>query len=260
MIAPWGTPVQLIPGGPTLDGQWIDIGLKLVMGWLLVGATGFARAMAIRACGDPTPVLTGQLTAAPHRHHSLFSTWLIPALFLHLFRGTFTWPNGVPIPHDPRRLSNTGRLLVALSSPLTSALLGLAALGMIAGLVPGIDLMLGDPAFAALQSLSFLGLVGGLLHLFPVPPYEGGEVVRFLLPGAFLKKAWDVVGRLFGLVLFVSFYLFLMVYFIPSLSWLSAAVRPQLEPILLPLFRWIVMVITGIASLSEQVYWLVREG
>ena len=178
----------------------------------------FAHAWVATRFGDPTPRLAGRLTLNPLRHLDLMGTLL-------LFIVHFGWAK--PVPVDPGNLARP-RLqmpLIAAAGPLAN--LGLALFGVLlfAMIRPGE----GSMAAAVLVTLVWLNVALMLFNLLPLPPLDGSNALRSLLPagmlesydrlapfgvvlvfaifmlpgvsGAFSRLVWGVLQALFGLAL-----------------------------------------------------------
>lgn len=188
------------------SGKYLDLAIKIGLLTAMVCATGFARAQVAVWFGDQTPKAARQLTLAPAAHFSLWSTALFPGLFLWLFSGAWTMGSGKPVASDMDKLSEgwgLGRLLTTLAQPLTGAALGFATLGMMIGLIPIIDLQSSDTTYKVLQIFCYFCLFHAMFHALPFPPFGGAEVVRFVLPGQWLKRTWDWLSSWIGFLFFI---------------------------------------------------------
>ncbi|HVE44378.1 MAG TPA: site-2 protease family protein [Gammaproteobacteria bacterium] len=135
--------------------------------------------------GDHTAKLSGRLTANPMKHIDLFGTVLIPLFMLTVTNFIFGWAK--PIIVDSRNLRHLRRdlALVALAGPVSNLLMALfwamiAKIGLIAQVA-------GNGWFGV--PLSYMGSAGvminvvlAVLNLLPLPPLDGGNIVRNLLP------------------------------------------------------------------------------
>ncbi len=124
----------------------------------------FAHAATASALGDPTPGRAGRVTLNPLAHLDVLGTLMI------LF-GPIGWAKPVPI--DERHLGRWGTALVSLAGPIANLGLAVAALWTLkhaAGPIRPLEM-----AFE-------LNLALAVFNLLPIPPLDGSQLVRGLLP------------------------------------------------------------------------------
>ena len=141
-----------------------------------------AHGYVARHFGDNTAAMLGRVTLNPLKHIDPIGTIAMP-LFLYIAtQGAFLFGYAKPVPVNFGRLKNPRRdmILVALAGPasnLVQALLWGAGFVVLQG--------------AGMQEPFFLGMCrAGVLvnvimfvfNLFPLPPLDGGRVVKGLLP------------------------------------------------------------------------------
>jgi len=138
----------------------------------------------------------------------------------------FGWAK--PVPVDYRRLRNPRRdmVLVALAGPgmnLLLALAGAAILSATISLSGGAED--GAARFVAQNALNFIviNLFLGVFNLLPVPPFDGGHVVRGLLPPP-LARSFAGIGRYALLVLMILLLVLPMIS--PRLNVVARVVSP----------------------------------
>jgi len=153
--------------------------------------------------GDPTAKLAGRLTLNPLKHLDVVGT-----LVLVLTR-MIGWAK--PVPVDPRYFRNPlqGMMYVSLAGPAANFVLALVFAALFHGLnsmfggrpLGQTELMFVEP----LANIFFLGvqinLVLGLFNLLPIPPMDGGNILAYFLPRAFVDQ-YLAVGR-YGFILII---------------------------------------------------------
>lgn len=151
----------------------------------------FGHAFVASLLGDDTPRRQGRVTLNPTAHADPVGTLLLPLISAYVAAtsggaGGFGW--GRPVQTNPRNYTrrftmDTGQVFVALAGPSMNVLLAvliasahvfLAAQGVVSGDLNRIMLM----AVAMNFTLFFFNLV-------PVPPLDGGWVMRRVSRGRF---------------------------------------------------------------------------
>ena len=153
----------------------------------------FMHAWVAMKEGDCTAADLGHLTLNPLKQMGLFS--LILLVFLGIAWGQ------VPVnPANYRRRSSA--LRIALAGPLTNLVLALCLVVLCAFLLAG-----GVEDFRALRMIfygSVLNLVLFFLNMFPVPGFDGFNVVQHFFPGflRFKSEAATILMVVLILLLF----------------------------------------------------------
>lgn len=154
----------------------------------------YAHGYMAYRLGDATAKYDGRLTLNPFRHLDAFGT--ICLLVFHV-----GWAK--PVRVNVRNLKNLKRDMVwiALAGPLTNFLLAFVSI-----LCYGLFYKYNSGTNAVVNYLEtvcyYSGIINvglGVFNLIPVPPLDGSNVIRELIPGAaaFYRK----IGRYSGLVL-----------------------------------------------------------
>lgn len=177
-------------------------GLVLKIPALLLAVTvhEVAHGLVADRLGDPTPRRAGRLTLNPLPHLDLLGA-------LAFVLAGFGWAKPVPVNAGYFARPARDMALVAVAGPASNfaaAFLGLVALVLArrAGLPPGIGEPLGGmPAWAFQFNLAL-----GIFNLIPLPPLDGGHVLRLVLPreAAAAVRALEQYGPLLLLLLVFS--------------------------------------------------------
>ncbi|MBM5811241.1 MAG: site-2 protease family protein [Gammaproteobacteria bacterium] len=141
-----------------------------------------AHGWVARWFGDRTAEMQGRLSLNPLRHIDPIGTVLVPAVLLLLGGFLFGWAR--PVPVDPRNLRHPRHHMaaVAAAGPAANfvmvigwALVMVLARSLNAGVLSHWLLLMGAYGIT-------INLVLALLNLLPIPPLDGGQLVRNLLP------------------------------------------------------------------------------
>ena len=161
-----------------------------------------AHGWAARARGDRTAELLGRLSINPIRHIDPVGTIVMPILVFSTTGFLFGWAKPVPVSvsqlHDPKR----DMVVVAVAGPAINLVMA-----SFWALVMAFSLWLGEGTFGAdfLFSMSRIGILINLIlavfNLLPLPPLDGGRVLRGLVPES-IGRRLDAIEP-FGLIIIV---------------------------------------------------------
>jgi Zn-dependent protease len=166
-----------------MDTNALIDGLLLFVAFIpLVALHEFAHAWTAVRCGDDTPRLQGRLTLNPIAHIDLLGTIILPLIVtvvgaLGSNPMLFGWGRPVEV-----NLNNFGRrqrddILVSGAGPFMNLLITIAVLAAIK-----IIAFTGITAHAnPLLKIAELSLFLCFFNLLPVPPLDGGHIMRNLL-------------------------------------------------------------------------------
>lgn len=135
--------------------------------------------------GDQTAKLSGRLTLNPIKHIDIVGTIILPLLMLMTSNFIFGWAK--PVPVDQRNLRNPRRdmAIVAAAGPVANLLMALIwafiAKGGILLNNQGND-WLGVPLAYMGEAGIMINIVLGVLNLLPLPPLDGGNILKNILP------------------------------------------------------------------------------
>ena len=160
-----------------------------------------AHGWMARRHGDRTAELLGRITANPIKHIDPVGTVIVPLVLAFLSLPPFGWAK--PVPVNARNLQNPKRdmLLVAAAGPASN--FGMALFwAFVLALALRIPVsLLGIRQF--LLSMAQIGITFNVLiaifNLIPIPPLDGGRVLRGMVPETLGRKL-DAVEP-YGLIL-----------------------------------------------------------
>lgn len=156
------------------------VAVGLIPGLLAIALHEAAHGFAAARLGDPTAERLGRVTANPFRHVDPLGTVIVPLLLLATTGTPFGWAKPVPVNLRNLRDPKGGMVLVAAAGPTANLLM---AIGWV--LVMGLGQALGG-AREFVVAMSQFGIQFNVLlavfNLLPVPPLDGGRVLRGLVP------------------------------------------------------------------------------
>jgi Zn-dependent protease len=171
----------------------------------------YGHALLADRLGDRLPRTQGRLTLNPLAHIDPLGTILLPLLVVFTGAPLFGW--GRPVQTNPagytRRLrAKTGHMLVAAAGPAMNLVLALVVSALLI-LYVRIAADHTEPHLVANAILLIqLNLILMFFNLLPVPPLDGGAVLRGLLPDSaagFLDPLQRYGGFILLALLFTGF-------------------------------------------------------
>lgn len=163
-------------------GALID-GLLMFLAFVaFVALHEFAHAWTADRCGDDTPRLQGRLTLDPLAHIDWIGTVILPlALVLMAAAGggqmLLGWGKPVQVNLNNFRVRRRDDILVSVAGPFMNLLIVIALLGLLRILrFAGIY-----SADHAIFDMAQLSMFLCFFNLLPVPPLDGGHILRNLV-------------------------------------------------------------------------------
>ena len=205
-----------------------DIALLFPVFLLVFTFKGFFQALAARIMGDDTAQQEGFLTLNPIAHidvvgltttiivfffiGGLFGEALPRAvLFILLIIFGARWT--IPVPIDDRNFKDyrVGGIVTALSGSIGNFVLATIAIGLMKILLAvSLPQYASSTLFEIVRALIDLSILFGVLDLIPLPPFDGGRILKYALP----DSMQHIVAWLEEYALFIV----LIVFFLPGIS------------------------------------------
>jgi Zn-dependent protease len=234
------------PDSDSLTLGFQNLLLFVPMLLLSVIAHEYAHGYAALKQGDTTALDAGRLTWNPLKHIDPWMTLLLPALLWWASNGSVVLGGAKPVPVDPRnyRHYRRGDIIVSLAGVITNLLIAVLCTIVVAflGFVRTGPF---EPWAGILQGMMATGIRLNMLllafNLLPIPPLDGSQVLKHLLPASWVRP-YQRVG-FYGIAILV-----LILYMAPRLLdyWLhpanvvSDALLDAVRPTVLPsAIRWI---------------------
>jgi Zn-dependent protease len=161
---------------------------------------GFCQALIAKWMGDSTPEDDGFLTINPLAHVDVMGLLIILGIFLgaSIFLSSaiprsillmilimlgIRWSYRVTIDDTQFKNYRLGGIVTSLSGPLANFLLAFVMIGasslILSDQIPHNVLV---SLLVIMRSLSSLAIFFGVIDLVPIPPFDGGRLLRYIFP------------------------------------------------------------------------------
>ncbi len=190
----------------------------------------FAHAWTACRCGDDTPRMQGRLTIDPIAHIDLLGTIILPLaiIVMNAMSGSsmfFGWGKPVEVNLNNFRHRRFDDILVSGAGPAMNLLIAIVML-IIMKLV---EVFWGDAHLNTMLQMAKLSLFLCFFNLLPVPPLDGGHILRNLI--GMSDEAYRAMSQ-------YSFLFFILMMRIPGVgAFVSATTHSVLSLLVLP-FGW----------------------
>lgn len=153
----------------------------------------FGHALAATRLGDPTPKMLGRLTIDPRAHVHPIGTILFPMLMI-FFPGLplIGWAKPVPVTAENFSHPRRDMTLVAIAGPAMNILLTVLSILALwvcdrAGFF-NLDQATILVLIRFLTLFLFINFFLAIFNLLPIPPLDGGWLLKAVLPGPWAYK------------------------------------------------------------------------
>jgi len=169
-----------------LDINFAQIVIAFIVLLFSLTVHEMAHAWTADRLGDPTARLLGRVSLNPIVHADLLGTVIFPLVASVSGLPLIGWAKPVPVNvarlHHPRR----DHMMVAAAGPIGNLLLATTA-AVALKLLPVSPVTIGEPnvsvPIATLLSLALqINVLLAVFNMIPIPPLDGGNVLRGLLP------------------------------------------------------------------------------
>lgn len=226
-----------------------EVAVLLPVFLLIFTWRGFAQALSAKLMGDTSPEEDGFLTLNPLAHIDLvglltilaaffavtaFLSGAVPStvLLMMLIMLGVRWT--YPVQVDDTRFTNyrLGGVVTSLTGPFSNFLLAFLAVGAMK-----LVLQVGMAQFALVSFLEIfktlvrVAIFFGVIDLIPLPPFDGGKLLRYLLP----YSQQHIVQKLEEYSLIIM----LVVFFMPGVSQVFFGGLFMLATLIKHFFFWI---------------------
>lgn len=243
LVAPLAFVVARFFAGPgSIAGEWLLYAMLFYTVWFGVVVHELGHGLAALWLGDDTALKSGRLTLNPLGHFSFIGGLLVPATAWIGAGVVFGWAK--PVPFDPLKQERQPRdvMITAGAGPLASfavsylafiLFMALAAIhngshpeayvrftSDLAGPITAGGGDISEPFWFVALELASLGAVVNLLigafNLLPIPPLDGGWLLKACVPGLAAKPlgAYGAVGA--ALIATAAFFGFTAIVFYPA--------------------------------------------
>jgi Zn-dependent protease len=198
---------------------------------LALSFRGFFRALAAKLMGDDLPKREGFLTLNPLAHINFLGLLLIllilgvissmlgiaevqSFIFIGLILIGIRWSYVVPINVSSFKKIKLGMVLVALSGPVGEFVLALLTMYFLKYFPFKLCPLYVIKTFHSIcQSTISLAIFFGVIHLIPLPPFDGEGILKGLAPASWGNAiSWLESKSLFVFIIFIFFFDFFAVF------------------------------------------------
>jgi Zn-dependent protease len=163
-----------------------------------------AHGWMARQFGDRTAEMLGRLTLNPIKHIDPIGTVAVPLVMIVLGGFLFGWAKPVPVNFNNLRNPKRDMVAVALAGPGANLLMAIGWALLLQACKAGASWLGGAGVF--FSQMANIGIFFNILlmvfNLLPIPPLDGGRVLRGLVPES-IGRQLDALER-YGLIIVVG--------------------------------------------------------
>jgi Zn-dependent protease len=191
----------------------------------------FAHAWTAVRCGDDTPRLQGRLTIDPIAHIDLVGTIILPLALIFFGAASghvmfFGWGKPVQVNLNNFRVRRRDDILVSIAGPFMNLLIAVVMLGVMRlGTFAGLSFFEDNTFFHLVELTVFLCF----FNLLPIPPLDGGHIMRNVL---------NISDHAYAQISQYSFMFFIILLQVPGISQSISLFSSQTTILLGRLFGW----------------------
>ncbi|MGI5877749.1 MAG: site-2 protease family protein [Christensenellales bacterium] len=153
-----------------------------------------SHALMADSLGDPTPRMDGRITLNPRAHLDFVGTLML------VFFG-FGWARPVRTNSSNYSDKRYGFLWVSLAGPLSNLMIAFVSMGVL--LIARYRFNVGEGLFMSLMGpMVSINLVLFILNMIPIPPLDGYNILKTLLPVRNRSTLWKL--ERYGIVLLIA--------------------------------------------------------
>lgn len=163
-----------------------------------------AHGWMAKQFGDRTAEMLGRLTLNPIKHIDPVGTIAVPLLMVWLGGFLFGWAKPVPVSFRSLRNPKRDMVFVALAGPGANLLMAVAW-ALLLKLFKAAAPVLGSSLVFFIQMAQigiFFNILLMIFNLLPIPPLDGGRVLRGLVPES-IGRQLDALER-YGLIIVIG--------------------------------------------------------
>lgn len=152
---------------------------RALMLFLVLPVTNSVKGLVAKALGDDTAEIQGRITLNPMAHLDLLGS-------LAIMLCGFGWSKPLPINFNRMRDTRKGILILSLTGPATYYLMAIICMNLCSIILYTSSGSIAVTAIALILSfLANINICLGTIHLLPIPPMDGFNILNHFAPPKF---------------------------------------------------------------------------